>query len=205
MKKLVLAILLFVLLPVLPAQAECNGYVVQAGDNLFRIALNHNETLAQLKSDNGLPDNLILPGQCLKVPGAVSGPTQMPNSVDSILFNGHTFVLVDTNDPQNFPSHNPGIVYHVTIGNGLTNLVYGAHSDSAGVYFNDLQIGDLITVNVRGAARRFEVIGKNYARLRFMFVSASFFNKPYLVLVTCWYDDDGKLIGRLLIHADELP
>lgn len=43
-------------------------YVVQAGDNLFRIALNHGTTVAAIRAANGLRSNLIVPGQVLYIP-----------------------------------------------------------------------------------------------------------------------------------------
>src|SRR5699024_4823255 len=42
-------------------------YIVQPGDNLFRIALNHNMTTEQLRVLNGLPSNDIKVGDVLKV------------------------------------------------------------------------------------------------------------------------------------------
>lgn len=44
-------------------------YVVKAGDNLFRIALNHGVTLQALLDANGIVENdLILPGESLVIP-----------------------------------------------------------------------------------------------------------------------------------------
>ena len=55
---------------------ECE-YVVQSGDNAFRIALNHNVTLDDLLAVNSLPANPILQiGQVLLIPGCdASGET----------------------------------------------------------------------------------------------------------------------------------
>ena len=48
---------------------ECE-YIVQSGDNAFRIALNHNVTLDDLLAVNSLPANPILQiGQVLLIPG----------------------------------------------------------------------------------------------------------------------------------------
>ena len=44
-----------------------NTYTVQAGDNLYRIALNHGMDLEVLKSINGLSDNVAEIGMVLKV------------------------------------------------------------------------------------------------------------------------------------------
>ncbi len=45
-------------------------YIIQDGDNLFRIALNNDVTLASLLSSNGLTEaSVIQPGQALTIPG----------------------------------------------------------------------------------------------------------------------------------------
>lgn len=44
-------------------------YTVRAGDNLFRIALNHGVSLYDLRAVNGLYNNLIYVGQQLLIPG----------------------------------------------------------------------------------------------------------------------------------------
>lgn len=43
-------------------------YVVQPGDTLFRIALNHGTTVSALRVANGLRSNVIYPGQVLRIP-----------------------------------------------------------------------------------------------------------------------------------------
>ncbi|MCS6773926.1 MAG: LysM peptidoglycan-binding domain-containing protein [Thermoflexales bacterium] len=43
-------------------------YVVQPGDTLFRVALNHGTTVSALRAANGLRSNLIYPGQVLRIP-----------------------------------------------------------------------------------------------------------------------------------------
>jgi len=55
-------------------------YIVQPGDNLFRIALNHGVTLAALRAANGLLTDIIYVGQALKIPGqgATEAPIQPP-------------------------------------------------------------------------------------------------------------------------------
>jgi LysM repeat protein len=43
-------------------------YVVQPGDNLFRIALRFGTSVTALRAANGLRSNLIVPGQVLRIP-----------------------------------------------------------------------------------------------------------------------------------------
>ena len=44
-----------------------SNYTVQAGDGLYRIAINHGMSLEELKALNGLSSNFIYPGQVLRV------------------------------------------------------------------------------------------------------------------------------------------
>jgi LysM repeat protein len=66
---LVLA-LAFSVLPVVPAVAQTGGttYTVQPGDNLFRIALKFNITVAAIQAANGLTSDIIRIGQVLIIP-----------------------------------------------------------------------------------------------------------------------------------------
>jgi LysM repeat protein len=57
-----------------PAQTT---YIVQPGDNLFRIALRYGTTVDALKAANGLTGNTIYVGQTLVIPGQTApAPTQ---------------------------------------------------------------------------------------------------------------------------------
>jgi LysM repeat protein len=51
-----------------PDDTANGSYVVQPGDNLFRIALRYGTTAEHLKAINGLSSNLIAPGLVLLVP-----------------------------------------------------------------------------------------------------------------------------------------
>ncbi|MGJ3237480.1 MAG: LysM peptidoglycan-binding domain-containing protein [Anaerolineae bacterium] len=57
---------------------ECD-YVVQGGDNLFRIALNNDVVLADLLAENGLTQaSVIQPGQVLRLPNCAGGASTVP-------------------------------------------------------------------------------------------------------------------------------
>lgn len=52
---------------------ECT-YSVRSGDNLFRIATNHNVTLAEMRAANPqISGDLLQPGQILQIPGCTPG------------------------------------------------------------------------------------------------------------------------------------
>ncbi|UJF14830.1 LysM peptidoglycan-binding domain-containing protein [Jeotgalibaca sp. MA1X17-3] len=53
--------------PTEPEGEYTNTYTVQAGDNLYRIALNHGMDLETLKSINGLSNDVAVIGEVLKV------------------------------------------------------------------------------------------------------------------------------------------
>lgn len=50
--------------------SECS-YTVSPGDNLFRIATNHNTTVDELKALNNLTSDLIQPGDVLQIPNCI--------------------------------------------------------------------------------------------------------------------------------------
>ncbi|MBN2393638.1 MAG: LysM peptidoglycan-binding domain-containing protein, partial [Anaerolineae bacterium] len=61
-----------------PATTSDGVYVVKAGDNLFRIALRHNVTLAALKAANGLYSDIVYVGQRLTIPAPGTTPVAVP-------------------------------------------------------------------------------------------------------------------------------
>jgi len=56
------------------APTDGGAYVVQPGDNLFRIGLRHGTTAAALRAANGLSSNIIYVGQRLTIPGGSPNP-----------------------------------------------------------------------------------------------------------------------------------
>ena len=76
--------------PAQPVGQETGTYVVQAGDNLYRIAQRHNTTVAELMAINNISDqSVIYVGQQLIIPGAegttVITPTDLEEDVDMAL------------------------------------------------------------------------------------------------------------------------
>jgi LysM repeat protein len=67
------------LAPVSLARADGGTHVVQSGETLFRIALNHGVTVEALRTANGIAGNTIYAGQVLKIPGAA--PETAPEPV----------------------------------------------------------------------------------------------------------------------------
>jgi LysM repeat protein len=63
--------------------AESDTYTVKSGDNLSRIARNHNTTVGALKALNGLTTDRINVGQKLKVPARALAPEALPPATTS--------------------------------------------------------------------------------------------------------------------------
>lgn len=92
----------------LPFQ-ESGTYVVQPGDNLYRIAQRHNTTVAELMAVNNISDqSVIYVGQQLIIPGAedppVVTPTELAEDVDITLadpgFDYGIEVYISDQDPS---------------------------------------------------------------------------------------------------------
>ncbi len=62
--------------------ASGGTYVVQAGDNLFRIGLRHGTTAAAIRAANGLHSDTIYVGQRLTIPGSGGTPGTPPPAVN---------------------------------------------------------------------------------------------------------------------------
>jgi LysM repeat protein len=77
----------------LPIVNEACIYVVQGGDNLFRIAINNNTTLAELLATNNLSENSVIqPGQELQIPNcdANATATALPTSATQAVTTGNS-------------------------------------------------------------------------------------------------------------------
>ena len=80
-------------------QASGNGtYTVKAGDSLYRIAVNHNMSLQELKNLNNLSSNLIMPGQVLKVTGQASTNTNASQNSNQTQVSGNKTYTVKAGD-----------------------------------------------------------------------------------------------------------
>ena len=66
---LLFTILLSAAAPALAGPAQDVIYIVQRGDNLYRISLRFGATVAAIKAANGLTSDIIRIGQVLIIPG----------------------------------------------------------------------------------------------------------------------------------------
>ncbi len=82
---LALAIILSAL-PVHSVAAQGQTYTVQAGDNLYRIALKFGTTVSAIQAANGLTTTIVRIGQVLIIPGGSSSaaPSATPAAVASV-------------------------------------------------------------------------------------------------------------------------
>ena len=73
----------WLLAQVAPAWADEPIHIIQPGETLFRIALNHGSTVEALRAANGISGNLIYAGQTLTIPGT-SAPPAVTESTTSV-------------------------------------------------------------------------------------------------------------------------
>lgn len=76
-------ILTLLLIPVAVAKADGDTHVVQPGETLFRIALNHGVSVDALRAANGIVGNTIYAGQTLVIPGNATAPVAQPTAVSA--------------------------------------------------------------------------------------------------------------------------
>lgn len=78
-----------------PAPQPVPGvYIVQAGDNLFRIALRFNTTVLALQQANGLYTTRIYVGQRLVIPGSAPVPIPAPSGRTYLVQRGDTLFRI---------------------------------------------------------------------------------------------------------------
>lgn len=96
-----------------PQESSSNGsYTVRAGDGLYRIAVNHGMSLAQLKSINGLSSDLIHPGQRLIVnSSAASVPATKAEVIEAETVVNAVPETVAKNEPEVVEETTPQPVY----------------------------------------------------------------------------------------------
>jgi LysM repeat protein len=81
MRRLILVLSVLAVLLVSGAAVSAQGVVhtVAPGENLFRISLRYNVTIAAIVAENGIANpNLIFPGQQLRIPGTAGVPVPQP-------------------------------------------------------------------------------------------------------------------------------
>ncbi len=68
--RLILLVILFISIPLVSAQDEASTYIVQPGDNLYRIALRYGVDIGELAQVNNITNqSRVLVGQTLTIPG----------------------------------------------------------------------------------------------------------------------------------------
>lgn len=118
--------------PGLLAASADMTYLVRRGDTLTSIALRHGVSVRDLKSVNRLKGDMIMAGQRLKIPSAVSALSTVVDATDSIRLNrwkwkyivGHHSAIRQGNAAIYDRNHRRrgmgnGLAYHFVIGNGV--------------------------------------------------------------------------------------
>jgi LysM repeat protein len=115
-----------------PATASSGIYVVQAGDNLFRIALRHNITLTALKAANGLYSDIVYVGQKLTIPAPGSTPVAQPAAAPAQSYgaSGEKWIDVNLSTQTIYAYQGQTAVYSARVSTGLwgTPTVVGTFS-----------------------------------------------------------------------------
>lgn len=100
-------------------QAQAATYTVQPGDTLWKIAVDHKLTVAQLTQLNGLSSTSLMPGQMLKVPDDPNSYTvQSGDALWKIAakFNLPVTAIIRANPNLTNPNAiNPGTVLHIPV------------------------------------------------------------------------------------------
>ncbi len=108
------------------AQDSGTTHTVRAGENLFRISLQYNTTVAALAALNGIANpNLIYSGQVLKIPVAGSTP-QQPVTVTPPPATGGTYTVVGGDTLYKIALQFNSTITAIAQANGIANpnLIY---------------------------------------------------------------------------------
>ena len=135
-RKILIVTLFFLLLTAVPTIfADDGNYVVQAGDNLFRIALNHGVSMDELAQLNGIADpTQIYAGQVLQIPGKLGETSVSPASPVVAV---STYV-VQPGDTLFLIAYRHGLLTTtVAVANGITDL-------------NHVYVGQVLQIPVNG-------------------------------------------------------
>ncbi|HVO44246.1 MAG TPA: LysM peptidoglycan-binding domain-containing protein [Aggregatilineales bacterium] len=126
---LVVVALALTLAPVTLTHAQGTTYVVQPGDNLFRISLRFGTTVSALAQANNISNpSLIFVGQTLIIPNAAGGtpvPTNIPGTTPT-------------------PGTNPGATYTVQSGDTLSRVAVRFGTTVAAI----AQANNIVNVNL---------------------------------------------------------
>jgi LysM repeat protein len=125
----------------LPTNAAC-VYVVQGGDNLFRIAISNNASLADLLALNSLSEqSIIQPGQELQLPNCDDGSTNA--ALPTVVPNANSGNTV----PATLESGGTGTVTTGVTGNQVIHVVASGETLSTIAQRYGVTIQDIVTAN----------------------------------------------------------
>jgi LysM repeat protein len=96
---------------------ESTTHVVLAGENLFRIALRHGLTVAQVQAANQLPNNLVYVGQQLNIPSGIPAAA----SADAAQGPGDEAkeIVVDLSEQRVYAYENGSLVRTLIVSTGV--------------------------------------------------------------------------------------
>ncbi len=128
-RALLILVILALVLSVFPAQpvtAQGTTYTVQPGDNLYRIALKFNTTVAAIQAANGLTSTVIRVGQVLKIPGpggSSPAPTAKPGATSAPSTNPGAYTVQPGDNLYRIALRFGTTVAAIQAANGLTSTV----------------------------------------------------------------------------------
>lgn len=151
------------------SQSKGHVYTVRRGDSLFTIASRHGISVSDLRNVNGLRNNLLMPGQQLRIPGrgyidtsgpvsAKAAPDTNPARVHRVsageslwqIANQYDVRLTDLRNYNGLGSRSlikPGQTLRIPSGSPATNAIQALARNSI-----KLQSGSVIVVDVRSGS-----------------------------------------------------